>query len=101
MCIKFIKYALKKCFEINNDAYIDLLEIAPTPLGPGLPSHVALPLNCPITGIIQVPNRASININNDDDHSEALIERQDQAEKNNDTLTDHDSIQVRSIVTVQ
>ena len=80
------KQTLKKCLKTNKDTYLALLQIRSTPLRSGVPRHETLFFNHFIRGIIPVIKRASINANNDDDYCEALVERQENADTNNDTL---------------
>ena len=75
-CIKLMKRMLKKCHNINSDAHIALLQISTMPVGPGLSSPVMLLINCPTMGIMPIVNRLLINLNNDDEHNEALVKRQ-------------------------
>ena len=52
VCIKFIKWTVKKCFDTNNDVYLALLQILSTPNGPLLGSPAALIFNKPIRGLM-------------------------------------------------
>ena len=48
-----------------------------------------------IWGIMLVINRTQINTNNEDDYYEALVERQEKADKSYDTLRNYNSISNR------
>ena len=72
-CIRFIKLALKKCFDSNVDTYVALLNIRSTSLGTGLPSPAKLLFNRPERGLLPVINRSPSNANNDDDHHDAVL----------------------------
>ena len=48
-----------------------------------------------------VVNRVPINSNNDDDHCEALVEREEKADRNYDTLRNYNSTLRGSAVVVQ
>ena len=65
-----------KCFDTKSDPHIALFWIRSTPLGLGLPSPTTLLFNHPIRGIMPIINRPLIGLNNNDEHSEALIKRQ-------------------------
>ena len=73
-CIKLVKHTLKKCFDTKGDVHIALLQIQMTPLGPGFPSPATILFNCPIRGIMP-------KINNEE-HYEAILNRQTKDDKN-------------------
>ena len=74
--IKFIKHSLKKYIETNEDIHVALLQIRSTSLEPGLLNSATLLSNHPMPGIMPIINRLPINLDNDDEHYEALISRQ-------------------------
>ena len=76
---------MKKCIETNEDIHIAVLQITATPLEPGLPSPAILLFNHPIQGIMSIINRLLINLDNDDEHYEALVNRQAKNNKKYDT----------------
>ena len=75
MCQTY-KVITQKCFDTKSDPHIALLQIRSTPLGLGLPSPTTLLFNHPIRGIMPIINRPPIDLNNDDEHYEALVKRQ-------------------------
>ena len=80
VCMKFIKWLLKKCFNTTTDTFLFLLQVRSTSLG------ITLLFNCPKNGIMPVINRSPINTKNDDAHCGELVETQAKADKNYDTL---------------
>ena len=77
---------IMKSFECNVDTYLPLLHIRSTQFGPGLPSPATLLFNCTFRGMMPIIKRAPINANSHGDHYESLVERQERADKNYDTL---------------
>ena len=73
-CIKSLKPMLKK-YKDTNDPHIALLQIRSTPLGQGLLSPATLLF-------MLILNRPPANTDNDDEHEEALVQRQVKAGKN-------------------
>ena len=71
------------------------------PLGPNSQSPWALLFSCPISGNMLAVNRAPIYSNNNHDHYEALVERQQKVNRNYDMLRCYTSILVGSNVVVQ
>ena len=53
-----------------------------TPLGPGLASPAIILFNHPIRGILPIISRPPIGMNNDEEHHEALVNRQTKDDKN-------------------
>ena len=82
--MKFVKCTLKKCFYTKGDPYIALLQIHITPLGLGLPSLASILFNHPIRDIMPIISRLLIGVNNDE-HYEALVNRQTKDAKNEGT----------------
>ena len=76
---------MKKCFNSRSDVHIALLQIRITPLGQGLPSPTMLLFNYLVRGIMSVMNRLPVNIDNDEDHHKALVNRQYRNEQGKDT----------------
>ena len=101
VCIKFVKYTLKKCFDSMLDPHIALLQICMTPLGQGLPSPAAMLFNCPIRGIMPITDRIPVGLDNDEEHHEAIIKRKMKDDKNKDTPKNYVSIPIGSTVAVQ
>ena len=50
---------------------------------------------------MQILNRSPIHTSNNDEHNEALIEIQAEADKNYDTLRNYNALPIRSTVAVQ
>ena len=75
-CIKFIKCTIKKCTVSGGDIHMAMLQIGHTPQGQGLPSPAMLLFNYLVRGIKPVMDRQPINIDNDDEHHQALMHRQ-------------------------
>ena len=75
-CIIFVNHTLKKCFDTKGDPHTFLLWILMTLLGPGLPSLATLLFSCPIRCIMPIISRPLVVINNDEEHYEALVNRQ-------------------------
>ena len=100
-CIKLIKHTLKKCFDNYAYTHLVLLQIRFTPLGSGEPTPVALIFNSPIRGIMPDMNWSPINADSDNDHYDALVERQTKADKNCDTFKYPSSMYEGSSVAVQ
>ena len=96
-----IKWTLKKCFSINVDTNITLLQIRSTSLGPEPPSLAMLFFSWPIVGIMLVTDKSPINVGNDDDHYEALVARKHKADKTYVTPREYNSIPTGSAVAVQ
>ena len=67
-----------------------------TPVWLGFPSPAVALFNYSERCIIPVINRALIITSNDDDHCEALVERQEVTGKNYNTLSNYNSILIRS-----
>ena len=72
-----------------------------TPLEPGLPIPATMLVNYTIQGIMPIINRLPINSNNDNDHYEALVNRQTRKEKNYDTSRGYDSFSKRPTIVGQ
>ena len=85
-CIKFIKCTIEKCFNINVDVNLALLQIRSTPLGPELQSPAKILSYRQIRGLTLRINRTLINYDYDNDQYEALKARQDKSARNNDTF---------------
>ena len=66
----------QKCFDTKSDPPIALLQIRSTPLGPVLPGPATLLFSYPVRGIMPILTRLPLNLNNDEEHYEALISRQ-------------------------
>ena len=79
--IKFIKHTMKKCIKTNEDIHVALLQIRSIPLEPVLLSPATLLFNNSIQGIMPIINRLPINSDNDDEHYEALVNRQAKNDK--------------------
>ena len=82
---KIHQVTMKKCFDINKDAYLVLLQKCSIPFGPRLPSPAVLWFNRPIVGLIPILNRPPLLFDHNDDHYEALIKRQQNAHMTKDT----------------
>ena len=78
----------------TTDICLALLHIRSTQIGPCLHSLAALLSHCSIRGIMPVINRALIRADNNDDHYEALAERQEKANKIYDTFRNYGSIPI-------
>ena len=76
-----------------------LMQIRATPLEPGLHYPAIFLYNHPIMGIRYINNLTS-NADNDDNYYMALAARQQNADKNYDTLGDYNSIPIGSPVAV-
>ena len=87
--------------ETNEDIHISLLQIRSAPLEPGLPRPATLLFNHPICGIMPIMNRLPINLDNDDEHYEALINRQTKNDKKYDPARIFDLFSIGSTVMVQ
>ena len=72
-----------------------------TPLGPELPSPATMLFNHPTTGIMPIINRPVVGRDNDEEHYEALIKRQTENDKKQDTPRYYVSIPIGSTVVVQ
>ena len=83
-CIKFVKCIQKKCFDTKGDPHVALLWIWMTPLGLGVPSPATVLFNHPIRGIMPIISRLLIGVNNEE-HYEALVNRQTKDDKNQGT----------------
>ena len=57
-----------------------------TPLGSGLPSPATILFNCQIRGILPIISRLPVDINNDEEHYEALVNRQKKKDDKNQVL---------------
>ena len=83
MCVKFVKCGMRKCFHVNNDVYLALLQIHSTAIDPVPPSPAALMLNRPKRDLMPKVSNPFILFDHDDDHSAVLTEGQQNADKNN------------------
>ena len=63
-------------FYMKYGPHIALLQNRMTPLGAGLPSPATMVFNHPIRGIILIISRPPIGINNNEEHYEALVNKQ-------------------------
>ena len=81
--------------------FLVLLQDRLSLLGPGLPSSAMPIIQPPYKSILPVINRLPIIANNDDDHDEALVERQAKADKNYDTPRNYNSILTESTVVIE
>ena len=88
----FVKYTLKKCFDTKSDPHIAQLQIRLTPLVQGPPSPATILFNCTIRGIMHIISRPPIGVNNDEEHCEALVNRQIKDYKNQGTPSNYVSI---------
>ena len=100
VCIKFIKWPVKNCFDTKSDPHISLLQMRSTQLGPGLPSPATLLFNHPIRCIMPIHPRLPLNSNNNKEHYKALINRV-KNDKNLDTPRNNAFILIGSTVTAQ
>ena len=100
-CIKFSKHTIKKFIDTKSDTHIPLLQIRSTLPGAGLPSSTMLLFNPAIRGIMPIFIRPSVNSNNDDEHYEALVERQMKNDKNHNTSGNYATFWLGSTVAVQ
>ena len=66
----------QKCIDTKSDICIALLQVRSTLVEPGLPSPAMLLFNHPIQSIMPIVNRPLINSNNDGEHHEVLVNRQ-------------------------
>ena len=71
-CINFVKCAIKKCLDNNDDINLPLSQMRSTPVGAGLPSPATLLFNRPIRAQLSQMNREPITFNADSEYHEAL-----------------------------
>ena len=90
-----------KFFNPNADMNLDLLQITTTPLGPGIPCPTVLLLSGSIMGIMLVMSRSLVNADMDNDHYEALVAKQHEADNKYDMFREYDSVPIGSIVADQ
>ena len=64
------------------------------PLGPGLPSHVAMLFNCPIRGIMPIINRPWVGRDNDEEPLKYTNKKAIKDAKNQGTPTNYVSIPI-------
>ena len=83
------------------DPHIALLQIRMTPLGLGLPSPATMLFSHSIRGIMPIISRQPVSINDDEEHYEALVNRQTKNDKNQGTPRNNISISTGSTVVVQ
>ena len=95
------KACYQKCIDTKPDIHIALLQIRSTLLGPGLSSPAMLLFNHTIQGIMPIVNIPPVNLNNDDEHYEAVVHRQMKNYKNNDTFRKYASFSMGSTVVAQ
>ena len=72
-----------------------------TPVGPGLPSQATILFTCLIRDIMPIISRLLAGVNNDEEHYEALVNRQTKNDKNQGTPRNHVSIPTGCTVAVQ
>ena len=96
-CIKFVKWTLKKCFDTKGDPH----KIQMTPLGPVLPNLGIILLNHPSRGIMSIISRPPVGVNNDEEHYEALVNRQTKDDKSQGTPRKYVSILTGYTIAVQ
>ena len=77
---------MNKCFDTNIDVNITLLHIRSTPIGQGLPSLSRILFNRLIQSLLPKINRMPVVNDYDDEHYDALKQRQQWADKH-DTCT--------------
>ena len=85
VCIKFMKYTIKKCFDTKKDINLALLQIWSISVGAVLASPDTILFNRPAQCLLPQISRALINIDNNNVHFEALWVCQIKYSKNSDT----------------
>ena len=75
-------------FDTNSNANLALLQIGSMTIGSGLPSPASILFNWPIRGLLPQIGRAQILFNNDDDHYDTIIKRQQNTYQNINSCKD-------------